>query len=107
MAVDRRLPNAEKTLPRRPIAAGTSTSSPGSRSKVPVMEASVSPATKLVVELNPRAISFWVASPRSASTLAVSRLGLSELVSRPIPGRALARSHTIFARSPSPSLEPR
>ncbi len=29
MAVDRRLPNAPKMLPRRPMAAGTSTSSPG------------------------------------------------------------------------------
>ena len=51
IAVERRFPSAEKTLPRRPMAAGTSTSRPGNRSKVPVIEPRTAPATRLVLEL--------------------------------------------------------
>ena len=57
IAVDRRLPIDPNTLPRRPIAAGTMSSRPGSRSNVPTMLPSTAPATKLVDELNVRAIS--------------------------------------------------
>ncbi len=50
--VDSRLPRAENTLPRSPMAAGASTNSPGKAFKVPLMEARVAPATKLVVLLS-------------------------------------------------------
>ena len=56
MAVESRLPRAENTLPRRPMAAGTSTSRPGNSLKVPVIDPSAAPATKLVVLLSMRAM---------------------------------------------------
>ena len=46
IAVPRRLPSAPKTLPRMPMAAGTSTRRPGSASRVPVMAPSVRPARR-------------------------------------------------------------
>src|SRR5262245_28997527 len=61
-----RLPKAENTLPRSPMAAGTSTSRPGRRSKVPVTAARVAPATKLVELLTASAVRDWVASGSQA-----------------------------------------
>ena len=55
MAVEMRLPKAPKMLPRSPMAAGTSTSSPGTRAKVAVIDPSTPPATKLVALFSPRA----------------------------------------------------
>src|SRR5262245_66221013 len=52
MAVESRLPNEPKMLPRRPMAAGTSTSRPGYFSSVPVMAPRKAPATRLVDELS-------------------------------------------------------
>ncbi len=51
-AVPRRLPSAPNTLPRMPIAAGTSTSRPGRACRVPVMEPRVSPARRSPPELS-------------------------------------------------------
>ena len=50
-AVPRRLPRAPNTLPRMPMAAGTRTRRPGRLSRVPVIEPSVSPATRSPPEL--------------------------------------------------------
>ena len=55
IAVARRLPSAPKMFPLSPMAAGTSTSSPGSSSSVPVMDARARPAPTLVTELRPNA----------------------------------------------------
>jgi hypothetical protein len=49
------LPNVEKMFPRRPIAAGTRTSSPGSSSSVPVIDPRTAPATSDVRLLRPSA----------------------------------------------------
>ena len=46
ICVPRRLPRAPKMLPRMPIAAGTSTRSPGSSFNVPVIDPSVMPAMR-------------------------------------------------------------
>ena len=51
IAVPRRLPSAPNTLPRMPMAAGTSTRRPGSASRVPVIEPRVSPARRSPPEL--------------------------------------------------------
>ena len=48
--VPSRLPSAPKTLPRMPIAAGTRTRRPGSRSSVPVIEPRVRPARRSPAE---------------------------------------------------------
>ncbi len=51
IAVLSRLPIAPNTFPRMPIAAGTSTSRPGSASRVPVIEPRVNPARRSPPEL--------------------------------------------------------
>ena len=67
--VEIRLPSAPKMLPRSPIAAGIMTSSPGSISKVSVMEPRTAPATRLVHESNTSAVRLW----RTASPVGPSR----------------------------------
>ena len=72
-----RLPRAEKTLPRSPMAAGTSTSRPGRRSNVPVMEPRTAPAARLVALLRTRATMLWRApsalGPRRPRRRLISR----------------------------------
>jgi hypothetical protein len=54
-----RLPKAPKMLPRRPMAAGTSTSSPGYFANVSVIDPRNAPAMKLVDEFNDCATRLW------------------------------------------------
>ena len=84
----RRLPRDENTLPRRPMAAGTSTSSPGRRSKVPVIEPRTAPASRLVELFRQSETRLWrapsVLGPRSASSRRVRSIGRTTLRARRI-----------------------
>ncbi len=73
IAVLSRLPSAPKMLPRMPMDAGTSTSRPGSRSRVPVMAPSAAPAARLVRVLSPRATRVWRAPAASGPSRARKR----------------------------------
>ena len=63
IAVDRRLPSVENTLPRRPIAAGTKMSIGVIVRQVESNPTSIAPAAKLVVELKNSATKLWRAAP--------------------------------------------
>ena len=78
MAVPRRLPSAPKMLPRRAMAAGTSSSRPGSLSRAPVAEARISPAAMPARAATTRAAN---AAPNAAGSPPASRV--SPLLSRP------------------------
>jgi hypothetical protein len=97
MAVLRRLPSAPNTLPRMPIAAGTSTRRPGRALRVPVMEPSVSPARRSPPELirsatkparTPGASERKSARQRAATTRHERSIGTRRFVHFPAPGTA-------------------
>jgi hypothetical protein len=73
MAVPSRLPMAPNTLPRMPMAAGTSTSRPGRRSRVWVMAPRVSPASRSPPDDTSSATSPWRMPAASAPTTARTR----------------------------------
>ena len=68
MEVPRRLPSAPKMLPRMPMAAGTSTSRPGSASSVWVMAPRVTPASRSPPEETSSAASAWRSPAASEPT---------------------------------------
>ncbi len=71
--VPRRLPRAPKMLPRMPMAAGTSTSRPGSRARVSEMAPRVTPASRSPAEETSSAARACLSPAASESTAARRR----------------------------------
>src|SRR4051812_29665454 len=94
MAVPNRLPRAPKMFPRMPMAAGTSTSRPGRRSRVWVMAPRVSPAARSPTDDTNSATRPWRVPATSAAMTARSRLVMRR------PGRGRAGSRGMVDRSP-------